>query len=685
MCGIFGVVAGSSSELNSKNFSSAVEDLLYLSESRGKEAAGVALMLDDELQVIKVPNSASTLIKSSDYKRLFDAKGPIFSKRGNGSADKPLIAIGHSRLVTNGSEIEHNNNQPVLKDGMVGIHNGIVVNDAELWEQNPEMERSLEVDTEVILGLIRKHLKTGLSLPTSVRKTFSSIYGAASIALLFEDLNYLLLATNNGSLYFCESPKKDTYLFSSDRCILQGLFKKQSVLKRTIPESAIQQVVPGKAVLLSLDNLSAEWFSLDESEDEPKLAGATVVKRKIVDVSSAASPNRTAVPAAPEVLEIPKRFTKHVEQCVDSISKLRRCTKCLLPETMPFIIFDSKGVCSYCHTYEPMKHQGRDALEDCISKFRSDSNKPDCVVAFSGGRDSSYGLHVIKNELKLNPIAYTYDWGMVTDLARRNISRMCGKLGVEHILVSADIRKKRANIRKNVTAWLSKPDLGLIPLFMAGDKQFFYYANKIKKDYGVKSIVFSENRLETTRFKTGFCGIPPVQVDEHTYSLPALNKLKLIWYYGSRYLTNPAYLNQSLYDTFLAYCSYYVIPHEFVWLFNFIEWKESQVEQTLFDEYDWETAPDTKSTWRIGDGTASFYNYIYYTVAGFTENDTFRSNQIREGHITREEGLEHIAQENLPRWETFRDYCQTIGIDHIDALDRINQIPKLFPFSPREI
>ena len=37
------------------------------------------------------------------------------------------------------------------------------------------------------------------------------------------------------------------------------------------------------------------------------------------------------------------------------------------------------------------------------------------------------------------------------------------------------------------------------------------------------------------------------------------------------------------------------------------------------------------------DGTAAFYNYIYYTVAGFTENDAFRSNQIRAGVLNRSE------------------------------------------------
>ena len=60
----------------------------------------------------------------------------------------------------------------------------------------------------------------------------------------------------------------------------------------------------------------------------------------------------------------------------------------------------------------------------------------------SGGRDSCYQLHILAKELGLKPIAYTYDWGMVTDIARRNCSRMCQKLGLEHIIVSADIRKK---------------------------------------------------------------------------------------------------------------------------------------------------------------------------------------------------------------------------------------------------
>jgi hypothetical protein len=99
---------------------------------------------------------------------------------------------------------------------------------------------------------------------------------------------------------------------------------------------------------------------------------------------------------------------------------------------MPFISFDEEGVCSYCADYERRGTfvKGEEALEDFVSRYRSSSGEPDCVVGFSGGRDSAFGLDYIKNSLHLNPTTFTYDWGMVNDLARRNQARVVGKLGL---------------------------------------------------------------------------------------------------------------------------------------------------------------------------------------------------------------------------------------------------------------
>jgi len=105
---------------------------------------------------------------------------------------------------------------------------------------------------------------------------------------------------------------------------------------------------------------------------------------------------------------------------------------------------------------------------------------------------------------------------------------------------------------------------------------------------------------------------------------------------------------------------------------------EEVVNRTLIDEYGWELARDTVSTWRIGDGTAPFYNYIYYMIAGFTENDTFRSKQIREGLMTREEALRLVGIENQPRWQSLEWYAQQIGLELKSVVLAINRSPKLY-------
>lgn len=376
-------------------------------------------------------------------------------------------------------------------------------------------------------------------------------------------------------------------------------------------------------------------------------------------------------------------FVKYFDEYAsnkENVSSLKRCSRCVLPETMPFIEFDHEGVCNYCRNYKKTATLGIESLQSVVDPYRSKNGKPDCLVTFSGGRDSSYGLHFVKKILKMNPVSYTYDWGMVTDIAYRNQRHMSNKLGVENILITADINAKLKNIRKNVLSWLKKPDLGMIPLFMAGDKQYFYYANKISKQRGCKIIVICENPFESTRFKSGFCGVAPDHGSRQTYKLAISGKIKLASYYGKQYLKNPSYINSSIIDTIGAFCSYYFIPHNYLDIFQYIKWDEKEIISTLINEYGWETASDTTTTWRIGDGTASFYNYIYYIMAGFTENDTFRSNQIREGIITREEALRLVEKENEPRFESIKWYCDTIEIDFEETIKKINSAPKRYEY-----
>ncbi len=680
MCGIFGVVFGSESEFSRSETEYVMKQLFILSESRGKEASGAALKTQDSIYVTKYPLPASDIVHFKEYQELFDkaynGKSSVSASGGN----FPACIIGHSRLVTNGGRQIHKNNQPAIASGLVAVHNGIITNVDQLWKEHPALQKNSDLDTEVLLGLIqKKYMETG-NLITGIQDAYQLIEGVASIAVFFEQLNNLLISTNNGSLYLSANRDQTAYIFASENYVLERLLSRKK-LRSHFLDFDIQQVRAGTGFLINLDDLVIEKFSITKTS--PSMQNNLSVcdfSRSILDISPQEGiyQKTDRIPGdGPYVLS--PSFEDVYPQREEAISYLRRCTKCILPETMPFIEFDDNGVCNYCRHYEPIIFKGSAALVDILASHRHTSGKADCLVTFSGGRDSSYSVHLIKQVFDMNPVTYTYDWGMVTDLARRNQMRICGKLGLEHILVSADITHKRKNIQKNVKAWLKQPDLGTIPIFMAGDKQYFYYMHKVAQQTGTDLIILGENLLETTQFKYGFCGIPPSHGAEHTYSLSLMNKFRLAWYYGSRYLTNPAYLNSSLLDTIGAYLSYYVLPHKYINIYEYIKWDEEEISSTLINNYNWETASDTNSTWRIGDGTASFYNYIYYTLAGLTENDTFRSNQIREGMLKREEALTLSLKENQPRYESIQWYCDIIGIDFYETIKLINNTSTIYP------
>lgn len=668
MCGIFGIVSDKNT-FAGRSFQESLTDLFLLSESRGKEASGFACVKDLKIEVYKNPFPASQLVKSGFYSRYF--------KDYSNSSASFFATIGHSRLVTDGYEHENKNNQPVVKDNFVVVHNGIVVNHKELWQGFAIEKKETDLDTEIIPVILSAALKESNNIFLAFKELYRRIYGMTSIAILNSSQNELYLATNNGSLYYYHSEDEKIFIFASEFYILNQILTKFKHNDGSI--NKISQLIPNSVVLLNLKSCNLVGYQI-ESENLPFLEVDKKCEREITLIINEELKSPLYINTSFEHMfkTVSKEFELEYQSRFESISKLKRCSKCILPSNFPYIDFDREGVCNYCRNYHKIEYLGEDKLQTLLQDYRRIEGIHDCLMPFSGGRDSSYALHIIKKVYGLNPLAFSYDWGMITDLARRNQSRMCGKLGVEHILISADIRKKRDNIRKNVSAWLKRPHLGTIPLFMAGDKQYFYYSNLLLSQNGLNLSILGENHLETTNFKSAFCGIKPQYSKGHTYSLTTKDKLKMMAFYGKEYVCNPAYINSSMLDTLDAFKSYYVMDHKTINLFNYLTWDENIINDTLRAEYDWETDPGTKTTWRIGDGTAAFYNYIYFMVAGFTENDTFRSNQIREGIMTRESALELSRNENAPRWDSLQWYCNTIKIEFEKTIKIINNINTLF-------
>jgi predicted glutamine amidotransferase len=673
MCGIFGILVSKNSEFTPSLLESAVNNLFKLSESRGKEAAGIAVRSNGSISVYKDNLPASKLVKMPGY-------SSSLNKKGNESNNDSFSAIGHCRLVTNGDCDDNRNNQPVVKNGHVLVHNGIITNIDLLkdkYRNNVKFE--YKIDTEAIPAILDYYIDAGDGIVTALCRVFDEIQGTASIAMYSTSSENLLLATNNGSLYFCFSPLNDSFAFASEKYILRSFSENCEIFSGV----SVKQLISFTGMFINLNDLTVRTFEFTNNGQDLSEGLEPSAECKIEDCS----PEEINKQRSLATFNIITEEAELLEYNIDRINAMKRCTKCFLPESFPFIAFDSEGICNYCHSYkkyfgvsEKEKQQKKDRLLEILEKYRRPGCEPDVVVPFSGGRDSSYGMHYMVHELGLKPITFIYDWGMVTDLARRNVARLCGKLGIENIIVSADIRQKRKYIHQNVSAWLKKPDLGMIPLFMSGDKYFRHYVNVIKRQTGINLNIWMGNRLEETNFKHGFTGVRPNMGDKKFfYKLNSSGLFQQVLYYLRGYFSNPRYFNSSILDVAGAYYQFYLEPRNDTYmLYDYIKWNERVIEETLIAEYDWELSPDTKSSWRIGDGTASFYNYIYYNVAGFSEIDTFRSNQVREGMLSRKEAIELSLEENRPRYESIKWYLNIIDIDFKETINTINKIPKLY-------
>lgn len=604
MCGIFGII--SSSNINSDELTL----LAHHSEQRGKDSSGLLISNKYGYDLYRANKAISSLLKEVNTKTTG-------------------LVMGHSRLITNGLA----DNQPVYRDSVCVIHNGIVVNHDALWE-DVSKARQQEIDTEIIAAIAADHLEKGGQVNGIAKSVLSLCEGVVACALALPKLGKLCLFSNNGSLF--HGTKNEVHYFASESYPLK-LLKCDAVTQ-----------VRAEGLVLDIPSFTNEPIIHEQAQRTTNLI-----------------PSLGTHKAEEAMLEY-KRYS------------MRRCTRCILPETMPYIRFDVDGVCNYCHTYKPRNRpKPVEQLFDLVEPFRR-SHGDDCIVPFSGGRDSCYGLHLIVKELKMKPITYTYDWGMVTDLGRRNISRMCAEMGIENIIVADDIALKRRNIAKNLQAWLKSPHLGMVSILTAGDKHFFRHVETVKKQTGISLNLWGVNPLEVTHFKAGFLGVPPDFEEEKVYSSGVMKQLRYQWLRMKAMAQSPSYFNSSLWDTLSGeYYRSFNKKTDYYHIFDYWRWDEKTIDDTLINQYDWETAPDTNTTWRIGDGTAAIYNYIYYTVAGFTEHDTFRSNQIREGDMNREEALLLVEDENRPRYPNIKWYLDAIGMEFEKVIPVINAIPKL--------
>lgn len=116
---------------------------------------------------------------------------------------------------------------------------------------------------------------------------------------------------------------------------------------------------------------------------------------------------------------------------------MKFCSRCVLPETFPGIYFDEKGVCNYCNNTpvpdEAKKLEYLKKFESLVEQVRG-KHEYDVVMAYSGGKDSTYTMYMLTQKYGLRLLALTFDNGFISRQARENIIRMTDVMGATSIL-----------------------------------------------------------------------------------------------------------------------------------------------------------------------------------------------------------------------------------------------------------
>ena len=118
---------------------------------------------------------------------------------------------------------------------------------------------------------------------------------------------------------------------------------------------------------------------------------------------------------------------------------MRICTKCILPATFPGIRFNDEGVCNFCLAFKGVQHleekkaEYKQKFEKLVQEHKGKSAY-DALMCYSGGKDSTYTLILLKEKYGLNILAVTFDNGFIPEQTIKNINNIVEKLGVDHIL-----------------------------------------------------------------------------------------------------------------------------------------------------------------------------------------------------------------------------------------------------------
>ena len=330
-----------------------------------------------------------------------------------------------------------------------------------------------------------------------------------------------------------------------------------------------------------------------------------------------------------------------------------RCSRCVLPETIPHISFDENGVCNYCREYDENKNRVdidyrvkgekfQGFVDKAISKRVQNGSKYDALVPVSGGRDSSYVALELSEKLKI--LCVHYDNPFSSAQTKVNVDHLMKTIKSDIVTFSHPGDRHARSFKANLRAWLKKPELATMGLMCLACKPMYLEFFRIARRNRIGFIIDGSNPNEATTFKIEAQG---GRGAKSLFSWEAMSHV------GGKAISNLRYSRP---------CNIIPAFHTFLSLNGntpYLRWKYPDIVKLgyfyfhLYHEKEindclrgigWEKAKDNKSPWRFDCEVDSLKNYLFQKVIGANEKDDLFSKNIRWGLMTREEAMTRLDE-----------------------------------------
>ena len=350
-------------------------------------------------------------------------------------------------------------------------------------------------------------------------------------------------------------------------------------------------------------------------------------------------------------------------------SDVKYCKRCVVSNQRPRIVFDEEGICSACR-FSDYKNNGinwaerANQLAQLCEKHRSLDGSYDVVVPSSGGKDSNYVTHMLKDKYNMHPLVVTWSPHIYTEIGKKNLTSLIDS-GFDNILITpnGEINRKLTKaafiemgdpFQPFIFGQFSAPFRVAIqykiPLVFYGEDGEVEYGGAMKHAdrSSLKYVDFVANRFSSI-FPSSFekFGIKKIELEKYGLSTEELNSIKEL-------------------DIKQYFFSHY---HKWIPQENYYY----SVEHTGFEANPVRNEGTYSKYASLDDKLDGFHYYLAYIKFGLGRCISDAAHEIRDGHITRDEAIALIKRYDgefpIKYYQEFLEYCNISEKEFNEVID----------------